>query len=97
MVHSVTGLVSWRQLFDRYGLAKVGNHLWISTWHMRAIGELFLIRHSDGYTFDARRQCLSLKRSIPNRGDWFSTLTAQISNGRSMSNIKRWGEGLGGL
>src|SRR5262249_4572330 len=32
LVHTVTVVVSWRQLFDPWGLAKVGNHLWISTW-----------------------------------------------------------------
>src|SRR5215813_5321079 len=32
LVHTVTVLVSWRQLFDPWGLAKVVNHLWISTW-----------------------------------------------------------------
>ena len=30
LVHTVTVVVSWRQLFDP-GLSKVGNHLWIST------------------------------------------------------------------
>src|SRR5260221_10204623 len=32
LVHTVTVVVSWRQLFDPWGLAKVGSHLWISTW-----------------------------------------------------------------
>src|SRR5262249_10207537 len=32
IVHSVTVIVSWRQLFDPWGLAKIGNHLWLSTW-----------------------------------------------------------------
>jgi putative oxidoreductase len=32
LVHTVTVVVSWRQLFDPYGLAKLGNHLWIATW-----------------------------------------------------------------
>jgi hypothetical protein len=32
LVHTVTVIVSWRQLFDPWGLAKVGSHLWISTW-----------------------------------------------------------------
>src|SRR5262249_26572905 len=32
LIHTVTVVVSWRQLFDPWGLAKVGNHLWISTW-----------------------------------------------------------------
>src|SRR5260370_36105164 len=32
LVHTVTVVVSWRQLFDPWGLAKVGNHLGISTW-----------------------------------------------------------------
>src|SRR5215831_8903367 len=29
LIHTVTVVVSWRQLFDPWGLAKVGNHLWI--------------------------------------------------------------------
>jgi hypothetical protein len=32
LIHTVTVVVSWRQLFDPWGLAKVGNHLWLSTW-----------------------------------------------------------------
>src|SRR5215475_5273887 len=32
LVHTVTVVVSWRQLFDPWGLAKVSNHLWSSTW-----------------------------------------------------------------
>ena len=32
LVHTVTVVVSWRQLFDPWGLAKAGSHLWISTW-----------------------------------------------------------------
>ena len=32
VVHTMTVVVSWRQLFDPWGLAKVGSHLWISTW-----------------------------------------------------------------
>jgi uncharacterized membrane protein YphA (DoxX/SURF4 family) len=32
IVHTITVIVSWKQLFDPYGFAKVGNHLWISTW-----------------------------------------------------------------
>src|SRR5258708_11417605 len=31
LVHTVTVVVSWRQLFDPWGLAKVANHFWIST------------------------------------------------------------------
>src|SRR5262249_52468348 len=31
LVHTVTVVVSWRQLFDPWGLAKIGNHLWVST------------------------------------------------------------------
>jgi putative oxidoreductase len=32
LIHTVTVIVSRRQLFDPYGLAKVGSHLWIATW-----------------------------------------------------------------
>src|SRR5258706_5195322 len=32
LIHTVTVVVSWRQLFDPWGLANVGSHLWVSTW-----------------------------------------------------------------
>src|SRR5437016_1286346 len=32
LIHTVTVIVSWRQLLDPWGLAKVGTHIWISTW-----------------------------------------------------------------
>lgn len=55
-VHTVTVIVSWRQLFDPYGLAKVGNHLWIATWPtFGGFFALFLMRYSDLYTFDGWR------------------------------------------
>lgn len=57
LVHTVTVLVSWRQLLDPYGLAKVGNHLWISAWPTwGAFAALFLMRHSDVYTVDGWRR-----------------------------------------
>jgi putative oxidoreductase len=57
LVHTVTVLVSWRQLFDPFGFAKVGNHLWIATWPTwGGFAALFLLRHWDAYTFDAWRQ-----------------------------------------
>lgn len=55
LVHTVTVLVSWRQLLDPWGLAKVGNHLWISTWPTwGAFAALYIMRGWDAYTVDAR-------------------------------------------
>jgi putative oxidoreductase len=57
LVHTVTVVVSWRQLFDPFGFAKVGNHLWISTWPTwGAFAALFLMRDWDLYTVDGWRQ-----------------------------------------
>jgi putative oxidoreductase len=48
LIHTVTVVVSWRQLFDPWGLAKVGNHLWISTWPTwGGFAALFLMRAWD--------------------------------------------------
>jgi len=56
LVHTVTVVVSWRQLFDPWGLAKVGNHLWISTWPTwGGFAALFLIREWDSWTVDGWR------------------------------------------
>jgi hypothetical protein len=55
-IHTVTVIVSWRQLSDPYGLAKVGSHLWIATWPtFGGFVALFLMRYSDIYTFDGWR------------------------------------------
>jgi len=55
-VHTVTVIVSWRQLFDPYGLAKIGNHLWIATWPtLGGFAALFLMRDSDVNTVDEWR------------------------------------------
>lgn len=52
-IHTVTVMVSWRQLLDPYGLAKIGNHLWIATWPtLGGFVALFLMRNSDVYTID---------------------------------------------
>src|SRR5262249_3540627 len=60
LVHTVTVLVSWRQLFDPWGLAKVGSHLWISTWPTwGAFAALFLMREWDAWTVDGWRQSAS--------------------------------------
>src|SRR6266540_6244497 len=57
LVHTVTVVVSWRQLFDPYGLAKVGNHLWISTWPTwGGFAALFLMRAWDAWTIDGWRE-----------------------------------------
>jgi putative oxidoreductase len=56
LVHTVTVIVSWRQLFDPWGLAKVGNHLWISTWPTwGGFAALFLMRTWDSWTIDGWR------------------------------------------
>jgi putative oxidoreductase len=53
LIHTVTVLVSWRQLFDPYGFAKVGNHLWISTWPTwGGFAALFMMRAWDTWTID---------------------------------------------
>jgi putative oxidoreductase len=53
LVHTVTVVVSWRQLFDPWGLAKVGSHLWISTWPTwGGFAALFLMREWDTWTVD---------------------------------------------
>jgi putative oxidoreductase len=53
LVHTVTVAVSWRQLFDPFGFAKIGNHLWIATWPTwGAFAALFLLRRWDAYTID---------------------------------------------
>ena len=60
LVHTVTVLVSWRQLFDPWGLAKVGSHLWISTWPTwGGFAALFLMREWDAWTVDGWRQSAS--------------------------------------
>jgi putative oxidoreductase len=57
LVHTVTVVVSWRQLLDPWGLAKVGNHLWISTWPTwGGFAALFLMREWDGWTIDGWRR-----------------------------------------
>ena len=56
LVHTVTVVVSWRQLFDPWGLAKIGNHLWISTWPTwGGFAALFLMRQWDSWTVDGWR------------------------------------------
>lgn len=60
LVHTVTVVVSWRQLLDPWGLAKVGNHLWIATWPAwGGFIALFLMRQADVYTFDGWCQARS--------------------------------------
>src|SRR5262249_6799946 len=50
LIHTVTVVVSWRQLFDPWGVAKVGNHLWISTWPTwGGFAALFLMRQWDTF------------------------------------------------
>jgi putative oxidoreductase len=57
LIHTVTVVVSWRQLFDPWGLAKVGNHLWLSTWPTWGdFAALFLMREWDTWTVDGWRQ-----------------------------------------
>jgi putative oxidoreductase len=57
LIHTVTVVVSWRQLFDPWGLAKVGNHLWLSTWPTwGGFAALFLMRARDSWTIDGWRE-----------------------------------------
>jgi uncharacterized membrane protein YphA (DoxX/SURF4 family) len=57
LVHTVTVVVSWRRLLDPWGLAHVGNHLWISTWPTwGAFAALFLLRDWDAWTIDGWRR-----------------------------------------
>jgi hypothetical protein len=57
LVHTVTVIVSWRRLFDPWGLAKIGNHLWISTWPTwGGFAALFLMRTWDSWTIDGWRE-----------------------------------------
>jgi len=52
-IHTVTVMVSLPQLFVPFGLAKIGNHLWIATWPtLGGFIALFLMRNSDVYTVD---------------------------------------------
>ena len=61
LVHTVTVVVSWRQLLDPWGLAKVGSHLWISTWPAwGGFAALFLMREWDIWTLDGWRQSQSI-------------------------------------
>src|SRR5216684_6166207 len=57
IVHTITVVVSWRQLFDPYGFAQVGNHLWISTWPTwGAFMALYLLRSRDACSVDGWRE-----------------------------------------
>ena len=65
LIHTVTVVVSWRQLFDPWGLAKVGNHLWISTWPTwGGFAALFLMREWDTWTVDGWHQSRSALPTI---------------------------------
>lgn len=60
LVHTVTVVVSWRRLLDPFGIAKVGNHLWIATWPTwGAFAALFLMRDHDVYSLDQWRHSRS--------------------------------------
>jgi len=57
LVHSITVLVSYRQLLDPFGFAKIGNHIWISTiptWG--GFVALFMLRAQDSFSVDGWRQ-----------------------------------------
>jgi putative oxidoreductase len=56
LIHTVTVIVSWRQLLDPWGLAKVGTHIWISTiptWGGFVC--LYLARRHDAFSLDVWR------------------------------------------
>jgi putative oxidoreductase len=64
LVHTVTVVVSWRQLIDPWALAKVGNHLWIATWPTwGGFAALYLMRSWDAYTIDGWRTEQAAARS----------------------------------
>ena len=68
LVHTITVVVSWRQLIDPFGMAKVSNHLWISTWPTwGGFAALFLMRDWDVYTVDGWRQSQSSQPSHRSR------------------------------
>jgi putative oxidoreductase len=55
LIHTVSVAVSWRQLMDPFGLAKVGGHLWIAAWPTwGAFAALFIMRRFDAYTIDGK-------------------------------------------
>jgi putative oxidoreductase len=57
LIHTVTVIVSWRELLDPWGLAKVGSHLWLSTWPTwGGFIALFLMRAWDTWTIDGWHQ-----------------------------------------
>lgn len=65
LVHTVTVAVSWRQLLDPWGLAHIGNHLWIATWPAwGGFMALFLMRRADVYTFDSWRETRSRSNGL---------------------------------
>lgn len=63
VIHTVTVIVSWRQLLDPYGLWKVGSHLWIAmlpVWGGFAC--LYLLRIWDEFSVDAWRSASDRNR-----------------------------------
>lgn len=51
VVHTVTTVVSWRQLLDPWGLSQVGGHLWIATTPvLGGFIALYLMRAWDCYS-----------------------------------------------
>lgn len=67
-IHAVTTIVSWRQLLDPYGLAKIGNHLFIASEPvLGGFIALYLLREFDALSLDgwlqARRMRLATSLS----------------------------------
>jgi hypothetical protein len=59
LIHTVTVIVSWRELLDPWGLAKVSSHLWHSTWPTwGGFIALFLIAW-DTWTIERQSRALS--------------------------------------
>jgi putative oxidoreductase len=66
LIHTV--IVSWRELLDPWGLAKVGSHLWLSTWPTwGGFMALFLMRAWDTWTIDGWRQPRGAPPAHPGR------------------------------
>lgn len=63
IVHAVSTLATWRQLLDPFGLAKVGNHLFIAGVPvLGAFVALYLLRGLDIYSLD---EWLAARRGTP--------------------------------
>ncbi len=57
LIHAVSVAVTWRQLLDPYGLAKIGNHLFVAGVPvLAAFLALYLLRDWDRYSLEGWRK-----------------------------------------